>query len=161
MRATGLEAIVWEIWGGWQTLKTWLRLHRRVAVETREQYLPLGESQERQSQLRTLIPESAGNDRRCSAPKSETMTPQLRTKIASKCLFCSAAPTTAFLGMQGVGERTRVCPRHFRLAWQPLDLCQGPVGATRDEQIWKELSYQVAGQVFSYISRAEVCPSDS
>lgn len=116
---------------------------RRVAAQTQELYLLLGESQEHQSQLRTLIPESAGHDRPRSAPKSETITQQLCTKTSSKYLLSSAAPTTAFLGMQGVSKRTRGCTRHFRLAWQPLDLCRGPAGTARAGRIWKELS-QVA-----------------
>lgn len=126
---------------------------RRVAVQTQELYLSLGESREHQSQPRTSIPEPAGHDGPHSAPKSETVTRRLRTKTSSTCLFSSAAPTIAFLGMQGVGKRTTGCKRHFRLAWQPPDLYQGPAGAAGAGWVWKELSQVADPSFFLYLQR--------
>lgn len=101
MRGTGLEATVWEMWGRWQTPETGLRLHGRAAVQPRELYLPLGESQDRQSQPGTLISESAGHTRSRSAPKSETITRRLLTKTSSKCFVLQCSPNRCLSGHAG------------------------------------------------------------
>jgi len=94
-----------------------------------------------------------------SAPKSEIITTaygDLKQVLVlqhdpNHCLTGHAAGWGENQGVSGAFQTclaaSRLLPRACR--------------ATEAQLIWKDISYQVVGQLFSYISRAEVCPLDS
>lgn len=115
---------------------------RRVAVQTQELYLSLGESQEHQSQPRTSIPESAGRDRPHPAPKSETVTQRLRTKDLKHVLVLQCSPNHCLSGHAGGRQENH----GMQEAFQTCLAASGPLPrACRSRRRWVGLERALSG----------------